>query len=359
MLGLEFTTQERTRAIQRLTALWALNECGLGGLMHALNSPFTGLTVGSIAMCCIASICFFAKNKWPAVLSSLLVVLIIKGLVSPHSTPTAYLAVSFQAVAGACIYRWVPGLLFSSMLFVTIGLLESAFQRILTLTILYGNTLWKAIDMWGMYVTEKWGVVLPISSSRMLIGTYVLIYFLTGLVVGWLLYRLLISIRKHWSDVRYKLVLTPENQKVFLFTKKSASKSKRVFFFLAIILIILLSYMWLNPSSVEEAWISIIRALLILIVWFAFLGPLMMKFVKKSLDKKHSALAEEVSHAMDAFPYLLWILDQTRKETKSLNGWPRAKNFVLYSLLYILQFRLADDPHIDRAGSVAEDHNET
>ena len=44
------TKEERTIAIQRLTALWALNECGLGGILHAVKSPFTGLVLGSIAM---------------------------------------------------------------------------------------------------------------------------------------------------------------------------------------------------------------------------------------------------------------------------------------------------------------------
>src|SRR5690606_29531378 len=94
---------DRTLAIQRLTALWALNECGLGGLLHALNSPMTGLLVGSIAMVCIALICSLADDKWRTVMSSLLIVLIIKALVSPHSSPTAYVAVAFQGVTGALI----------------------------------------------------------------------------------------------------------------------------------------------------------------------------------------------------------------------------------------------------------------
>ena len=92
------SSQERVIAIQRLTALWALNECGLGGILHALQSPFTGLLVGSIAMICIALICAFAEKKWQAAMTSLAIVLVIKALVSPHSTPTAYIAVAFQGV---------------------------------------------------------------------------------------------------------------------------------------------------------------------------------------------------------------------------------------------------------------------
>ena len=136
------SSQERVLAIQRITALWALNECGLGGILHALQSPFTGLLVGSIAMICIALICAFAEKKWQAVMTSLAIVLVIKALVSPHSTPTAYIAVIFQGVSGAFIYRYIPGLLFGSVLFACLGLIESAVQRLLVLTILYGNSLW-------------------------------------------------------------------------------------------------------------------------------------------------------------------------------------------------------------------------
>src|SRR5258706_10118764 len=132
---------DKNLAIQRLTALWALNECGLGGFLHALESPFTGLFVGSLAMICIAFICSLADNKWQTMMTSLVIVLVIKALVSPHSPPSAYIAVVFQGVSGAIIYRYIPGLFFSSVFFVSMGLIESAIQHILTLTILYGNTI--------------------------------------------------------------------------------------------------------------------------------------------------------------------------------------------------------------------------
>ncbi len=174
----QISSSDRTIAIQRLTALWALNECGLGGFLHAIQSPFTGLLVGSLAMICIAFICSLSENKWQTMMTSLAIVLVIKALVSPHSTPTAYIAVIFQGVTGAFIYRYIPGLLFSSMLFVSLGLVESALQRLLTLTILYGNTLWEAINIWGEWVTKQWGVILPFSSSRLIIFFYLAIHLL-------------------------------------------------------------------------------------------------------------------------------------------------------------------------------------
>ena len=38
----------------RLTALWALIEAGLGGLLHAFHLPFTGIILGGFAVLIIS-----------------------------------------------------------------------------------------------------------------------------------------------------------------------------------------------------------------------------------------------------------------------------------------------------------------
>ena len=75
----------KTIRIERLTALWALNESGLGGFLHVFNTPFTGLIVGGISILMISLIAYYAEDKWKAVLRALLIVLIVKMAVSPHS----------------------------------------------------------------------------------------------------------------------------------------------------------------------------------------------------------------------------------------------------------------------------------
>ncbi len=335
-------------AIQRLTALWALNECGLGGFLHAINSPFTGLLVGSIAMLCIAGICFFAENKWQTVMASLVIVLIIKGLVSPHSTPTAYIAVTFQAVTGALIYRSIPNLAISSILFATLGLLESAFQRLLTLAILYGNPLWKAIDMWGSYVTTRWNMILPLPTSQMMIIAYVLIYFLSGIIVGWMIYRLLNMTMKKWNDPRFQVVLNSQNRRELFSSSGYKKKWKRWVAFLLLMMMIILAYIFFDEKNSFSGLIAIARAILLLTLWFLFIGPWIMKRIQRYLDKKHQHLASQISATMDVFPYLLWILDITWKETSHLAGFRRVKTFVSDTFMYILQFRTTDDTYPDR-----------
>lgn len=341
---------ERSVAIQRLTALWALNECGLGGMLHALQSPFTGLLVGSIAMICIAMICAFAQQKWQAVMASLVVVLIIKALVSPHSSPTAYLAVIFQGVTGALIYRFVPGMLLGSLLFACMGLLESAVQRLLVLTIIYGNSLWEAIDLWGAFVSERWGVMIPVSSSAILIYTYLAIHFVAGIVVGWFIYRIIRAIHRLWGSSKFQLQLNLEDRKAFIEEKGKKKKWKRSLLFLVLIVMIITAYT-INPQVTDVGkviWV-VIRAAVIFILWFVFLAPFMLKILKRFLAGKHQQLSEQVQHTMDIFPHLIWILDKAWKETKDHSLITRWKLFALHSLLYILQYQTSYDTYSDRA----------
>ena len=75
--------------VERLTALWALNECGLGGFMHAFGSPFTGIIVGGFSVLLITLIAKHTDHIWSTLVKAISIVLLIKLSVSPHSPITA------------------------------------------------------------------------------------------------------------------------------------------------------------------------------------------------------------------------------------------------------------------------------
>lgn len=348
------STAERTVAIQRLTALWALNECGLGGILHAVNSPTTGLLVGSFAMICIAFICALAENKWKAVMTSLMIVLVIKALVSPHSTPTAFLAVTFQGVTGALIYRLIPNLLVSSVFFLVLGLLESAFQRIIVLTLLYGNTLWDAINIWGNVVTKRWGLIIPLSSSQLIIYIYLAIHLFSGIIIGWSTYRAIKAVNTLWGQRRFHLILGERDKKTLFGTVKGKKKKwKRPVMFILLVVLIALAYSGIggHEEGIRTALIAILRATAILTIWFVFLAPWVIRLLQNFLDKKHKQLSAEVAQTMDMFPHMLWILDKAWKESRSRRFFSRWKIFVIHSILYILQYQPHHDPDPQRSDS--------
>jgi len=345
-------TQDRTLAIQRLTALWALSECGLGGVLHALNSPFTGLVVGSIAMLCIALIGSLSGYRWKTVMTALVVVLVIKGLVSPHSSPTAYIAVAFQGITGALILRFLPGLP-GLVFFFVLGQVESAIQRLLVLTLLYGKPLWEAIDLWGEWVAGKWGLILSFSSSSLLIGIYLAIHLVVGILVGWWAHRVRRTIRSRWGDPAYTLVLSPEDRKeTALDPIRRKNPHRRWIMFAALVGIILAAY-GLTPGESQwgKALWAVARAGSILALWFLFLAPWLIRLLQRYLRRRHEELAGTIAHTMDLFPALLWILDKAWRETRGQTAIGRSREFLTRSLLYILQFQFHAGSNPDGAGS--------
>ena len=124
---------DRQRAVERLTALWALNEAGLGGMIHALRVPFTGIVVGSTAVVLIALIAFFAERRARAILKATTIVLLIKAAASPHTPLPAYAAVAFQGLAGAALFALLPSLRFGALVLGLLALWQGAVQKLLVM----------------------------------------------------------------------------------------------------------------------------------------------------------------------------------------------------------------------------------
>ena len=135
--------------------------------MHAFGSPFTGIFVGGISILLITLIALYSKRVWVTLIKALCIVLLVKLSVSPHSPITAYVAVSFQAIFGALIFSLFSVRAIPILLLGTVTFLESAMQKLLVLTILYGTSFWDAIDVYGTWVSEKLAF-LPIVISSFL-----------------------------------------------------------------------------------------------------------------------------------------------------------------------------------------------
>ena len=178
---------DRARAVDRLTALWALNEAGLGGLIHALRVPFTGVVVGSTAVVLIALIAFFAERKAKAILKATVIVLLVKATASPHTPLPAYVAVSFQGLAGAALFGLLPSLRLGALLLGVLALWQGAVQKLVVMSLLYGRSLWDSVDAVGRWILEKMGSGPgELSPTGWFLVVYLGYYTLAGLITGWL-----------------------------------------------------------------------------------------------------------------------------------------------------------------------------
>ncbi len=182
-----FAGLDRGQAVERLTALWALNEAGLGGLIHALRVPFTGIVVGSTAVVLIALIAFFAERKAKAILKATVIVLLIKAAASPHTPLPAYVSVAFQGLAGAVLFGGLPSVRLGALLLGLLALWQGAVQKLLVMTILYGKPLWESVDAVGRWMLEKMGSGPgELSPTGWFLVAYLGYYTVAGLITGWL-----------------------------------------------------------------------------------------------------------------------------------------------------------------------------
>ena len=113
--------------------------------MHALHLPFRGFLVGAFAVVIISLISFYSQGNANDILRATFFVILIKAGVSPHTPPPAYIAVAFQGLTGTLFFR-ILNYSVACIFFAVLAMIESALQKLIIATIIFGNSLWEAVD---------------------------------------------------------------------------------------------------------------------------------------------------------------------------------------------------------------------
>src|SRR5687768_5451737 len=119
----------------RLFALWVVCEAFAGGIMHAARIPFTGMIVSSLGVTCIILIAYYIPSR-TRIIEATIIVASFKLLLSPHSPPTAYIAVFFQGYMGQLLFMSNRHFKVKAIVLAVLSLVEASIQRILVLLIL-------------------------------------------------------------------------------------------------------------------------------------------------------------------------------------------------------------------------------
>ena len=271
----------------KLTAIWAVSESGLGGLLHAAKIPFSGIFLGSFAVIIITYIAHSNTNRFNAIMKATLLVVLIKAIVSPHSPPMAYVAVLFQGILGASIYGAFGINKLSALSFGAIALFESAFQKILTLTIVFGMGLWESIVQFfeGMQnrLQADWIADLPM----LFLIVYGLVYLIVGLIAGNIATRLPQKVLNKAEHLR-ALDLTND------FAKTSPKGSKRKRIWLISGLLVFAITVFLISGMPNKALYIVLRTFGAIIFFLFVFNPLfkylIQKWIKKRKDKEKKSL---------------------------------------------------------------------
>jgi len=167
-----------------LILVWAFAESGIGGILHALKLPLTGLLVGGIAVVCISLTAYWSGERRSAVLEALLTVILVKLAVSPHSPWQAYIAVMFQGYLGYLLFRGRKQFAFRSMLFAMLCMAESALQKLLMTWLIFGSDFLQALDQAAFSVIKSFGGSVSGSVVMWGFGMYLLTYLVAGAILG-------------------------------------------------------------------------------------------------------------------------------------------------------------------------------
>ncbi|MDD2235638.1 MAG: hypothetical protein PHP44_06910 [Kiritimatiellae bacterium] len=317
-------------SVARLTALWGLSEAGLGGLIHALRIPFTGIVVGSTAIILITLIVYFSERNMRVLLRSMVVVLLIKAAASPHTPIPAYFAVTLQGLMGAFLFSVLPGIRLPAMLLGVAALLEGVVQKFAVMTLLYGKSVWTAIDLIAQKAAGELGIQADIHASLWVIGVYAVYYAGGGLVVGWMAGAIPENIARQLENLDH-VPQVPRAETVALPLGNARRwRMRRLLPGLAILAGLVAVYA-LAPSDaggVQRSVYILLRTLVILGVWFGLAGPWVRRAINRFLKNRAGRYGHQLAEAMGLMPHLHALAVFAWTETARYNRFVRWYRFV-------------------------------
>ena len=318
--------------VMRLTALWALSESGLGGIMHAFKIPFTGFFLGGFAIVIVTLLAAVAEQKAKAIMQATLLVVLVKAAASPHSPPMAYIAVAFQGLVGALFYGLIPSLRFAAPWFGAVALLESAVQKFLVMTLLFGKSVWEALDLFVAGILKDFHINNEFSFSYWLMGIYTIVYVVWGFMLGWWasgqwdrMYKQKEEVMKRYQELTSVSTNLPSSKK----------KSYKWLSALAILLFIVGVFSWNNLGG--KAGYAVLRTIAaLLLIWFV-LNPVLKWLIQRWVSKQRANNQQQVTTILALVPELKNLVQPAYElASQQHQGLRKYKVFVEHLLVLAL-----------------------
>lgn len=317
------TSGGSTLIYYRLIALWVLCEAMLGGIIHGFKIPVSGLVVGSCAVICICLIAWYMPVKG-AIIRATVIVAIFKMMLSPQAPPPAYIAVFFQGVLGELLFWERRFFKLSCVLLAVLSLLESGLQRILMLTIVYGNDFWKVVNNFFNGLTGQ----KQASNYSLIIGSvYVALHVIAGMVAGWVASVLPARVSKWGKENKYHFVSEEPLPTIPVVVKRKGKKG-RVFLVVIWVALVLL-YIQSNynigkpllPSHVSLR--ILVRSLIIILAWIFIIGPALKRLLHAWLQKRKLKSQPDIQKVLELLPSTQQLVAQSWRASAGAGKWAR------------------------------------
>lgn len=305
----------------RLIALWVLSEAMLGGIIHGLHIPVSGLLVGSCAVVCICLLAWYVPVRG-AILKATILVAIFKMMLSPQSPPMAYAAVFFQGFLGEMLFHRRRHFAAACMAMAVLTLLESGLQRIAVLTIIYGNDLWTVINGFINKLTGQQNS----TNYVLLIGSgYVLLHLLTGVLVGWWVARLPAQVESWRLEKRLVQAADQLPQTPIVARRRRFIRTAMLIIWILLVALYAQAYFHIGPPLLPShiSLRIILRSLIIVLGWVFVVGPLIKQLLYRWLQQRKSRWQEEVQEVLNLLPATQRLAVQSWKQAAGQQGWQR------------------------------------
>jgi hypothetical protein len=306
----------------RLIALWVLCEAMLGSIIFTFKIPVSGLVIGSCAVTCISLIAWYVPAKG-AILKATLIVAIFKMMLSPQAPPPAYIAVFFQGLMGELLFWNKRYFRIACVLLAILAMTESAFQRILVITIIWGKDFWTAVND---FLNKLSGSGEITDYSFFIIIGYVLLHIIAGLLVGlWAGFlpakiQLMGGFQKKYSIETSGTILN--------IPKRRRKKTWRILLFftwLALIALYIQSFFKIGspilPSQV--ALRVLVRSVIIVLTWYFLISPALKQLLHTWLQQKKQQSMQQVQQVLNLLPSTQGLVNKSWQLAAEKKGWKR------------------------------------
>lgn len=306
----------------RLIALWVLCEAMLGSIIFSFKIPVSGLVIGSCAVVCIALIAWYVPARG-AIIRATVIVAIFKMMLTPQAPPAAYLAVFFQGLMGELLFQNKKHYRTACMMLALLAMTESAFQRILVITILYGNDFWTAVNT---FMNKLTGSSKLTDYSFFIIFWYVAIHIIAGVLVGiWV--GLLPNRINQMKGLQTKYNILTTGAEINLPVKRR-SKNGRVFLFSIWILLIALyvqSFFHIGAPLLPSQLVAgiLIRSAILILTWYFLISPVLKQLLNKWLQRKKQQSVQQVQEVLNLLPSTKRLVIKSWQLAAHLKGWRR------------------------------------
>jgi hypothetical protein len=222
---------------------------------------------------------------------------------------------------------------------------QSALQRIIVLTIIFGKSLWESIDIFANYVIDQFhffGVgKSSFDISWWLISAYIIVHLIAGVLVGIFSSKIpgwvneeMASGKDFSISINNQIKLDSIKRKR---KRKGFLKPGSILIILLAASIVVLTYVFpqFEDSQGKMAIVMIVRSIVIMLIWYTIAGPLLRKLYNRYLSRKKNKYTVEVEQSVRIMPLLKAMVIHSWSTSKSQPGLKRFKRFITLLIVFL------------------------